>query len=85
MSRQVPGEKPGLLLHYTVDGEEEATTQEEMTPRDILESAGVDPDTHYLVSVGGDRRHEFRDRPDAPISLHEHSKFVSEKLPSGRK
>lgn len=79
MSRQVPGEKPGLLLHYTVDGEEEATTQELMTPRDILESAGVNPDTHDLVSVVGGQRHEFRGRLDEPISLHEHSTFTSEK------
>lgn len=81
MSRKVPGEKPGLLIHYTVDGEEEATTQAEMTARDILESAGLDPETHYLVSAEGGRRREFR-RPDEPISLHEHSTFVSARASS---
>lgn len=81
MSRKVPGEKPGLLIHYTVDGEEEATTQEHMTPRDILESAGLDPETHYLVSTEGGRRREFH-RLDEPISLHEHSSFLSVKASS---
>ncbi len=78
MSRKVPGEKPGLLIHYTVDGEEEATTQEEMTPRDILESAGLDPERHYLVCAEGDQRKEFR-HLDEPIWLHEHSRFVTVK------
>jgi hypothetical protein len=82
MSRKVPGEKPGLLIHYTVDGEEEATTQEALTPRDILESAGLNPETHVLVAVTDGRRHEFRGRLDEPISLHEHSKFLSEKVSS---
>ena len=81
MSRKVPGEKPGVLIHYTVDGEEEATTQEELTARDILESAGLNPETHYIVSVADGRRHEFH-RLDEPISLHEHSKFISAKASS---
>ena len=81
MSRQVPGEKPGLLIHYTVDGEAESTTQETMTVRDILESAGLDPETHYLISTAGGQRHEFR-QLDVPVSLHEHSTFISVKASS---
>ncbi len=77
MSAKVPGEKPGLLIHYTVDGEIQSTTDETLTPREILEDARIDPSTHYLMRVEGGHRQSFKDNPDEPITLDEHMQFVS--------
>ena len=77
MSEKVPGEKPGLLIHYTVDGETQSTTDETLTPREILEDAGIDPTTHFLARVEDGRWRSFRDNPDEPIHMDEHMTFIS--------
>ncbi|MBI1917548.1 MAG: hypothetical protein HYS12_22855 [Planctomycetes bacterium] len=77
MSAKVPGEKPGLLIHYTVDGEIQSTTDETLTPREILEDAGLDPATHYLARVANGRWQSFKDAPDTPIVMDEDRQFVS--------
>jgi len=75
MSRRIPGEKPGLLIHYTVDGELQSTTVETLTPREILSNADIDPDTHYLIRVDGRDGESYRDNPDQPIHIDEHVAF----------
>ena len=77
MSAKVPGEKPGLLIHYTVDGEIQSTTDDTLTPREILEDAGLDPATHYLARVADGRWQSFKDTPDEPIVMDEDMHFVS--------
>ena len=77
MSTKVPGEKPGLLIHYTVDGEIQSTTDDRLTPREILEDAGLDPATHYLARVANGRWQSFKDKPDEPIVMDEDMQFVS--------
>jgi len=77
MSAKVPGEKPGLLIHYTVDGNIQSTTDETLTPREILEDAGLDPATHYLARVIDGRRHSYKDTPDEPLVMDEHMQFVT--------
>jgi hypothetical protein len=63
MSEQVSGEKPGPTTHYTVDGELQTTTLEAMTPREIMEDAGIDPQTHSLTRAG---------RPPRPLPRPTH-------------
>jgi len=77
MSAKVPGEKPGLLIHYTVDGEIQSTTDETLTPREILEDAGLDPATHYLARVVDRGWHSYKDTPDEPIVMDEDMQFAS--------
>ena len=77
MSKQVPGEKPGTLIHYTVDGEPQSTTDEEMTPRDIMGDAGVDPQTHFLTEIDGGIRRPHRDDLDRPLRMREQMQFVT--------
>src|SRR5262249_52859806 len=77
MSAQVPGEKPGTLIHYTVDGEPQSTTDEEMTPRDIMGDAGVDPQTHILTEIDGGTRRPHRADPARPIRMREQMQFVT--------
>jgi hypothetical protein len=78
MSEKVPGEKPALLIHYTIDGDIQSTTDEKMTPREILREAGFDPDSYSLIEVEGGRRRERFDL-DEPIPILEHMKFVTAK------
>ena len=45
----MPNENHGPTFDYTVDGEAQSTTEHVLTPTQILQAAGVDPATHYLV------------------------------------
>lgn len=63
---------------FTVDGEELKTTERELTPRQILELAELDPTQHYLVLVkGGKPDTSYETTPDTPIHLHPGIEFAS--------
>ncbi len=62
---------------YTVDDEPETTSSHDLTPKQILSNAGIDPATHYLVQIEGDHRVSYQNDPDKLIHMHEHMKFVS--------
>ncbi|MGW1713856.1 hypothetical protein [Streptomyces sp. NPDC002156] len=47
------------------------------TPNAILQLAGIDPTTHYLVRVKGRHRESFKDQGDQEITVHERETFVS--------
>jgi len=76
MSEKVPGEKPGTTTHYTVDGSLQTTTLEAMTPREILQDAGLDPQTHSLRRVEGGQRIPCDD-VNRPVPIWEHEQFVT--------
>ena len=66
------------VIEYTVDDEHQSTAKHILTPKEILEHAGIDPSTHYLVQIK--ERHEqksYKDHPDEPIHMHEHMRFIS--------
>jgi len=66
------------VIEYTVDDECQSTTKRILTPTEILGNAKVDPSTHYLVQIiGGKERVSYKDKPNEPIHMHEHMKFVS--------
>lgn len=62
---------------YTVDDESQSTTLHELTPVQILGNAGIDAASHYLVQIEGNHRVSYQDRPNDPIHMHEHMKFIS--------
>ncbi len=64
-------------FEYTVDGEPHSTTEHVLSARQVLESAGVDTGTHYLVLLRGESQESFKDKPDEPIHMHEHMRFIS--------
>jgi hypothetical protein len=64
-------------INYTVDGEPQETTQHELTPRQILVNAELDPTQRYLIEIQGDHQVSFKDKMDTPIHLHEKEKFIS--------
>ena len=62
---------------YTIDGEPESTTAHDLTPTQILQAAGLDPATHYLVQIEGNHQQSYQTEPNVEIHMHEHAKFIS--------
>ena len=64
-------------FQYTVDDEPQTTTEHTLTARQILQNAGLDPATHYLVEIKGQHKESYQNKMDETIYMHEHMKFVS--------
>ena len=62
---------------YAVDGEAQSTAEHVLTPTQILQAAGVDPATHYLVEIIGKETKSYENKMSEAIHMHEHMKFVS--------
>ena len=68
------------VIHYTLDDEPQETTENLLTPRQILDRARparIDPNTHYLVQIEGQHQVSYKDKPDEAIHMHEKMRFVS--------
>jgi hypothetical protein len=78
MSAQ-PQQKPHRphLTTFEVDGEPVETTEKTLTPNQIMQLAGVDAATHYLVELKGREQVSYEGRPDAEIHVHEKQKFIT--------
>ena len=63
-------------FHYTVDGKEQSTSEHELTPNQVLQNAGIDPATNYLVQIIGREKKSYQGKSD-PIHMHEHMVFIS--------
>lgn len=66
-----------VTFQFTVDDESFSTHEHTLTPIQILEIAGLDPATHYLVQIHGNHQVSYKDKPNEPIHMHQHAKFVS--------
>jgi hypothetical protein len=65
-------------ITITIDGDDHVVEKEEMTARALLELAGLDPSTSYLILLHGEGKQEsYRDRLDEEIKLHNKMQFVS--------
>lgn len=73
----MPSETHGPRFDYSVDDEAQSTTEHVLTPTQILQAAGIDPATHYLVQIIGNKKESYEGKPDEPIHMHEHMKFIS--------
>ena len=64
-------------IHFLLDGEPETTTEDELTPNQIIENfAHLDPKTHYLVRMeGGKKIESYQGKGDIPIELHNGMQF----------
>jgi hypothetical protein len=73
----MPNENRGPRFDYTVDGEAQTTDEHTLTPTQILQAAGIDPVTHYLVEIVGNTQKSYQNDPNEAIRMHEHMKFIS--------
>ena len=64
-------------FEYTVDDEPQTTTEHTLTPNQILQKAGIDSGAHYLVEIEGQHQESYQNKPDEPIHMHQHMKFIS--------
>lgn len=61
---------PPEVFFYDMDDEPETTDSKELTPRQIMVAAGVDPNKHYLVQVNADGSQEkYKGRADEKIKM----------------
>jgi hypothetical protein len=65
------------VIDFEVDGDRLDTTERQLTPRQILKLAKIDPATHYLVQIQGRHQIPYKDKPDEPIQMHDGLKFIS--------
>jgi len=63
-------------IHFKVNDEPFETTKKQLTPMQIMELAGYDPRTNYLVLIEGKHQVSYQGRPDESIHMHEHMSFV---------
>lgn len=64
------------LIRFFLDGEEETTTDRELTPNFIIQKFGhKDPATHYLLRIGGGKKENFKGAGTTPIKLHNNESF----------
>ena len=73
--------RPPHPITFTVDGEPVTTTEDELTPNQILRLAGIDPATHYLEQIDGREHISYQGKGDELIRVHEREVFVS--IPTG--
>jgi hypothetical protein len=68
---------PQGAIHYTVNDEPQWTSEKELTPVKIMEHAGIDPGSNYLVEIKDHKPESFRDKPDERIHMHNGMKFIT--------
>jgi hypothetical protein len=64
----------------TVDGESIEIPRKDVTAREILEIAGLDPTTRYLIEKHGNQTTSYKDTPDAVIKVHQNQVFLTGRL-----
>ena len=64
-------------IHYSVDDEDQVTTEDHLTPTQILSNAGIDSAQHYLVLVHGQQQDSYQNKADEQIHMHPNLKFIS--------
>ena len=68
-------------IHYKVDDEKQTTTAKQLTPVQIMSSAGIDPQTNYLEQLLGDHEHKsYKDNPNQEIEMENHMRFITKPL-----
>ena len=64
-------------IHYTVDDEDQTTTDDSLTPTQILGNDGLDPTQYYLVLVQGQHQESYQNKTNDPIHMHPNLNFIS--------
>jgi len=62
---------------FYVDGETVTTQIQDLSQKQIMELARVNPATNYLVLVEGRHQTSYKDDPNTPIEVHENETFVT--------
>lgn len=69
--------EPHKEIEYTVNGKIQETDQKELTARQILVNAQVDPESNYLVEIVGKKQISYKDNPDDILKMKKGMKFIT--------
>jgi len=75
----MPQDEPKTFT-VTVDGEPVEIPRKDVTPRDILTAANLDPTERYLIEKHGNQTTSYKDKLDEPIKVHENQTFLTGRL-----
>ncbi len=64
-------------FEFKVDSEAITTTEQALTPVQIMGLAGIDTGTHYLVQLEGQHQISYQGKPDEKIHMHPHLVFIT--------
>lgn len=65
-------------IHYTVDGVDQYSQQEQLTPRQIVTNAGLDPEQRYLVKLEDEGEQvSYKDAMTGPIEVEDDDEFIT--------
>lgn len=64
------------IFEYTVDGEAQQTDKHQLTVREILTNAGVNPNERYLIELHGKDQVPLHDL-SAVVQMHQGLKFIT--------
>lgn len=67
---------PRGAIHYAVNDEPQWTEEKELTPKTIMERAGVDPAGNYLEEIRP-HKESFKDKAEIAIKLHDGMRFIT--------
>jgi len=77
MSNQTERAQGRPTIAFTVNGTPVETTEAELTVRRILELAGLDPATHYLVEKHGQGKETEHRNLEESIKVHPNQVFLA--------
>ena len=61
----------------TVDGEPVEVSRKGVTARAILEIAGLDPATRYLIEKHGNQTISYKGKADSEVKVHQNQVFLT--------
>lgn len=70
-------EKNDKTFTVTVDGEPVEVPRKDVTAREILVLAGLNPTERYLIEKHGDNTTSYKDNADGVVKVHENQVFLT--------
>ncbi len=64
-------------IDFTVNGDPFSTTEKVLTPVKIMQLAGVDPATNYLVQLHGQSQESYQGEPNKEIHMHPKMELIT--------
>ena len=65
------------IFEFTVNGDPLTTIEKVLTPIQIMQLAGVDPNTNYLVQLKGNAQESYQGNPNTEIHMHQKMEFIT--------
>jgi len=64
-------------IEFKVDSEDVTTTEQTLTPVQIMGLASIDAGSHYLVQIEGQHQVSYQGKPEEKIHMHPQMVFIT--------